>query len=177
MPIAGNQAYINQLKAQIIEAADVTVRTVVEEILSYAAIMTVQDSGNAAFHWEVTASHGSSPKDLRGGANMIVGEGREYRRALDIISEQDTLSGLTGRSILAPFDVVEKYENEVAPKITMKSGSFGTIRVVNNIDNLGEGYGTYEYNALRLVKESSMIGVGRGYEKAKTKKEVLRVIS
>lgn len=175
MPIAGNKDYINQLKKQIIDAADVTVRSVVEEVLSYAAVMTVQDTGNAAFHWEVTFGGPSSPSDLRNQGNMVVGEYQEYRRPRSDISAADSLEGLSGSSILAPFDVVEKYQNEVKSKITMKGGSFGTISIVNNIDSLGEGYGTYEYNALQLVQVASMVGVGRGYELAKTKKEVINV--
>ena len=175
--LAANKKYIDSLMKKAVMATEVYTQAVVLETFKWLTVMTVQDSGNAAYNWQLSVSGGSvSTGDFKGVGE--VGFRGELRRPATEVSGSDTLEGLTAAASLTPYGALEGAQNNVL-KISMdqKSFSLPNVALINSIDTLGKGYEYYAANALGLITQAEAIKFGseRGNESAKRKQVVRNV--
>jgi len=182
MSLRSNQRYLDGLLNKVRRAVDVYTQSVVIETLTWLAVMTVQDSGNAAAQWQVALDgEFNHALDYREGSRVFgvssVGRIGEKRRPRDEISSGDTLSALDETAIKTPEFAINVAGFNVRAIVMKEDYSYPKISIVNPIPPLGEDYANYEANAFFKVNvtEALQFGPERGLELAKKSSVVKNV--
>lgn len=170
MSYASDVKYMQSISNKIILAMDSIVQQVALESITWLAIMTVQDSGNAAGQWDLLIGDDAGSVSFENEEEIGRGEKRRPRGA---ISSSDTFSSLGSTAKKSVITSIGGLGIEVT-RIVMEDGKYPKV----SLDNPISGDSRYDSNAYFVLgkgKEVELIGLERGEAKALTKKAVKNV--